>query len=88
MEFDSKHTDKKNDRAEEPETEYLLPEVNLTIYDSLDEMNADDYRLAADLNPVEGLRMTCQLILAAYGLQEEDLDNKIYNDTITVKYLS
>lgn len=88
MEFDSKHTDKKNDRAEEPETEYLLPEVTLTVYDSLEEMNADDYRLAADLNPVEGLRMTLQLILAAYGLKEEDLQNKIYSDSITVRYLS
>jgi hypothetical protein len=88
MKFDSEQNKKKQENIEKPETEYVLPEVNLKVYHSFEEMNADDYRHVAETNPVEGLRRTLQLILSAYGLKEEDLQNKIYNDSITVRYLS
>ena len=47
-------------------------------------MSIDDTPKAESIDSIEGIRQTIQLILKAYNLSEEDINNRKYSDELTV----
>lgn len=56
---------------------------SITIFSTHEEMDDAHYREAAAIDPVEGLRMTVELILRAYGTSREELRHRPGQKKIT-----
>jgi hypothetical protein len=61
---------------------------NLKIYDSFEDMNLEDVRQAARIDPISGIIQTLDLIMKIYGVTEEELTQKQYPETLTIHYTS
>jgi hypothetical protein len=55
-----------------------------TVHSTFKEMSIDDTPKAESIDSIEGIRQTIQLILKAYNLSEEDINNRKYSDEMIV----
>ena len=58
--------------------------MKLKIFRSHEEMENDRLRVAAEMDPMEGIAQTTELILRVYGLTREALFQRHWPDKITI----
>ena len=58
--------------------------IKTTVRSAFKSMNIEDIHKAESIDPIEGIKQTIQLILKAYNLSEEDINNRKYSDELTV----
>ena len=58
--------------------------MKLKVFHSHEEMENDRLRVAAEMDPMEGIAQTTELILRVYGLTREQLSQRLWPDKITI----
>ena len=58
--------------------------MKLKVFHSHEEMENDRLRISAEMDPMEGIAQTTELILRVYGLTREELSQKPWSNKITI----
>jgi hypothetical protein len=58
--------------------------MKLKVFRTIEEMDKDRRKLAAELDPMKGLAQTTELILQVYDVTREELSQRKWSDKIIV----